>query len=79
MAKTTQQIKFETEFKKLTGFEANSQVEIPDNEVFPVYIPIVRKLNKKFGNGITSPLCISGTQNKSFIEYNKVYFQRNTK
>jgi len=74
MAKSTKQIKFETEFKKLTGFTAKPQVEILDKDVFPVYIPIVRKLNRKYGNGITSPLCISGTSDGSFIEYNKRFF-----
>jgi len=75
MVKSNKQIKFENEFKKLTGFTAKSMVEIPDEDVFPVYIPIVRNLNRKYGNGITSPLCISGTQNKSFIEYKTNFFK----
>ena len=73
--KTTQEIKFKQEFEKLTNLKLTGLVEISKADLWSIYLPIVKKLNKKYGNGITSPLCIMNQSGHNYIEYKTKYFK----
>jgi len=65
---------FTTEYENLMNSKPVHMLEIPSKSTM-FYLNAVQKLNRKFGNGITSPLCIAGVSGKTYVEFKTDYFK----